>query len=210
MLRWPGEIACVEASLHQTDAQTLKAILGEGDSDTLVARWRGHRDFVIPLARREIDKLPFGLVLMVAGCVFSVIVAQAFVQTPAVLILVIGLIIFLAFVMLARGQAVPVANILLITTAIVPLVSVSSIELAYGLVYTLIAGSARANRRGWLQGRARREDVTHGLEHLDRALQCGYSRLEELRDHPYLEPLRRDPRFAEILAKYASTSPATC
>ena len=84
------------------------------------------------------------VVLMVAGCVFSVLVAQAFVQTPAILILAIGLLIFLAFLMLARGQAVPVANILLITTAIVPLVSVSSIELAYGLVYTLIAGSILA------------------------------------------------------------------
>ena len=84
------------------------------------------------------------VVLMVAGCVFSVLLAQAFVQTPFVLVLVIGLIIFFAFLMLARGQAVPVANVLLITTAIVPLVSVSSIELAYGLVYTLIAGSILA------------------------------------------------------------------
>jgi hypothetical protein len=84
------------------------------------------------------------VVLMTAGCVFSVLVAQAFVQTPFVLILVIGLVIFLAFLMLARGQAVPVANVLLITTAIVPLMSVTSIELAYGLVYTLIAGSILA------------------------------------------------------------------
>lgn len=84
------------------------------------------------------------VVLMVAGCVFSVIVAQAFVQTPFVLVLVIGLLVFVAFLMLARQQAVPVASVLLITTAIVPLVSVSSIELAYGLVYTLIAGSILA------------------------------------------------------------------
>ena len=38
----------------------------------------------------------------------------------------------------------PVANILLITVSVVPLVAVSSIELAYGLVYTLIAGSILA------------------------------------------------------------------
>ena len=84
------------------------------------------------------------VVLMMAGCVLGILIAQAFVETPAVLILVIGLIIFFAFLMLARAQAVPVANVLLITVSIVPLVAVSSIEIAYGLVYTLIAGSILA------------------------------------------------------------------
>lgn len=46
--------------------------------------------------------------------------------------------------MLARGQAVAVANVFLTTTSVVPLVAISSIELAYGLVYTLIAGSVLA------------------------------------------------------------------
>ena len=84
------------------------------------------------------------VVLMVAGCVLSVLIAQIFVDTPFVLILVISLLIFLAFLMLAKGRAVPVANILLITVSVVPLVAVTSIELAYGLVYTLIAGSILA------------------------------------------------------------------
>ena len=84
------------------------------------------------------------VVLMAAGCVFSVLIAQIFVQTPFVLILVLALLIFLAFLMLAKGRAVPVANILLITVSVVPLVAISSIELAYGLVYTLIAGSILA------------------------------------------------------------------
>ena len=83
-------------------------------------------------------------VLMVAGCVFSVLIAQIFVQTPFVLILVLAVLNFLAFLMLARGRAVPVANILLITVPVVPLVAVTDIELAYGLVYTLIAGSILA------------------------------------------------------------------
>ena len=84
------------------------------------------------------------VVLMTAGCVFSVLIAQIFVETPLVLVLVLALLIFLAFLMLARGRAVPVANILLITVPVVPLVAVSTIELAYGLVYTLIAGSVLA------------------------------------------------------------------
>ena len=60
MFWWPGKIACVEASLHQADPQTLEAILGESDGSGLVAWWRRHGDLVIPRARREIDKLPFG------------------------------------------------------------------------------------------------------------------------------------------------------
>lgn len=84
------------------------------------------------------------VVLMVAGCVFSVLIAQIFVDMPSILILVIALLIFHAFLMLAKRQAVPVANTLLITVSVVPLVAVSSVELAYGLVFTLIAGSILA------------------------------------------------------------------
>ena len=83
-------------------------------------------------------------ILMTAGCVFSVLIAQIFVQTPLVLLLVLALLIFFAFLLLARGQAVPVASILLITTSVVPLVAVSSLDLAYGLVHSLIAGSVLA------------------------------------------------------------------
>jgi hypothetical protein len=84
------------------------------------------------------------VVLMVAGCVLSVLIAQIFLDTPLVLILVIALLIFHAFLMLAKGQAEPVANVLLITVSVVPLVAVTSIDLAYGLVFTLIAGSILA------------------------------------------------------------------
>ncbi|HET9535608.1 MAG TPA: DUF2955 domain-containing protein [Mesorhizobium sp.] len=84
------------------------------------------------------------VVLMVAGCVLSVLIAQIFLDTPLVLILVIALLIFYAFLMLAKGKALPVANVLLITVSVVPLVAVTSIELAYGLVYSLIAGSILA------------------------------------------------------------------
>ena len=83
-------------------------------------------------------------ILMTAGCIFSILIAQIFVETPLVLLLVLALLIFLAFLLLARGQAVPVASILLITTSVVPLVAVSSLDLAYGLVHSLIAGSILA------------------------------------------------------------------
>jgi Protein of unknown function (DUF2955) len=83
-------------------------------------------------------------ILMTAGCIFSILIAQIFVETPLVLLLVLALLIFLAFLLLARGQGVPVASILLITVSVVPLVSVSSLELAYGLVHSLIAGSILA------------------------------------------------------------------
>jgi len=80
-------------------------------------------------------------VLMTAGCIFSVLIAQVFLETPLVLLLVLALLIFFAFLLLARGQAVPVASILLITTSVVPLVAVTSLDVAYGLVHSLIAGS---------------------------------------------------------------------
>jgi hypothetical protein len=78
---------------------------------------------------------------MAAGCIFSVLIAQIFADRPIILILVLAFLFFLAFLLLARGRAVAAANTVLITTAVVPLVAISSLELAYGLVYTLIAGS---------------------------------------------------------------------
>jgi hypothetical protein len=104
--------------------------------------------FAVPLltASRSLDlqqALGF-VVLMTAGCVFSLLIAVIFVETPLVLILALALLIFIAFLMLARGQAVPLANILLITVSVVPLVAVSSVDVAYGLVFTLLAGSVLA------------------------------------------------------------------
>jgi hypothetical protein len=84
------------------------------------------------------------VVLMTAGCVFSLLIAEILVETPLVLILALALLIFFAFLMLALGQAVPVANILLITVSVVPLVAVSAVDVAYGLVFTLLAGSVLA------------------------------------------------------------------
>lgn len=82
--------------------------------------------------------------LMVAACAFATLVAQIFADSPLVLLLVISLLIFLEFLLLARGQAVGVAAIFLITTAVVPLLAIESMSIAYGLVYTLVAGSALA------------------------------------------------------------------
>ncbi len=120
---------------------------------------------------------------MTAGCIFSVLIAQIFVQTPAVLLLVLALLIFFAFLLLARGQVVPVASILLITTSVVPLVAVSSLDLAYGLVYTLIAGSILAALLVFSPTRFFRHAMTHerghqaacrgGFANRCRARQCG-------------------------------------
>jgi hypothetical protein len=57
-------------------------------------------------------------------------------------VLIIGLLIFLEFLALARGQAA--AAIFLITTSFVPLMAISSLELAYALVHDLIVGSILA------------------------------------------------------------------
>jgi hypothetical protein len=81
---------------------------------------------------------------MVAACAFATLLSQILVDRPLVLLLAISLVIFLEFLLLARGQAVGVAAIFLITTAIVPLLSIESMSVAYGLIHTLIAGSALA------------------------------------------------------------------
>ena len=82
--------------------------------------------------------------LMAVACAFATLIAQLFVDSPLVLVLAISLLVFLEFLLIARGQAVPIANIFLITTAVVPLLAIESPDLAYGFVYTLIAGSVLA------------------------------------------------------------------
>lgn len=65
-----------------------------------------------------------------------------------------------------------------------------------------MALSVRSTTHGWFKGSARREDTTRGLEHLARALDLGYSRLAVVASNPMLEPLRRDPRYRQIAARY--------
>jgi Protein of unknown function (DUF2955) len=82
--------------------------------------------------------------VMVSACVFAVLVSQIFDHSPLVLLLVVSLLIFLEFLLLARGQAVGVAAIFLITTAVVPLLATESMSVAHGFIYSLIAGSVLA------------------------------------------------------------------
>jgi Protein of unknown function (DUF2955) len=82
--------------------------------------------------------------VMVVTSAFAVLISQLLVDSPLVLLLVIALSIFLAFLLLARGQAVGVAATFLITNAVIPLLAIESLSLAYGFVYTLIAGSVLA------------------------------------------------------------------
>ncbi len=95
-------------------------------------------------ARRTLDlthALGFVL-LMAAGCAVNLFVALIFADRPLSLILTVGLLIFVEFLALARGRAV--AAIFLMTTSFVPLMAVSSLDLAYALVYELIVGSILA------------------------------------------------------------------
>jgi hypothetical protein len=87
--------------------------------------------------------LAFVAVMMVA-CALAVLLAQVFVDSPLVLLLTVSLVTFLAFLLLARGQAIGVAGTFLITTAVVPLLAIESVSVAYGFIYSLIAGSALA------------------------------------------------------------------
>jgi DUF2955 family protein len=95
-------------------------------------------------ARRSLDfKHAIGFVLLMAvGCIVSLFVSLIFADRPLSLILIVGLMIFIEFLALARGQAA--AAIFLMTTSFVPLMAVSSLDLAYGLVHDLIIGSILA------------------------------------------------------------------
>src|SRR3990172_1186725 len=77
--------------------------------------------------------------VMAVACAFATLIAQLFVDSPLVLVLAISLLVFLEFLLIASGRAVAIANIFLITTAVVPLLAIESPDLAYGFVYTLIA-----------------------------------------------------------------------
>jgi hypothetical protein len=82
--------------------------------------------------------------VMVAACAFAVLLSQIFVDSPLVLVLAVSLVTFLAFLLLVRGQATGVAAMFLITTAVVPLLAIESVSVAYGFISSLIAGSALA------------------------------------------------------------------
>jgi hypothetical protein len=84
------------------------------------------------------------IAVMAAACAFAVLVSQIFVDSPLVLLLAVSLVTFLAFLLLARGQAAGVAAIFLITTAVVPLLAIESVSVAQGFIYSVIAGSALA------------------------------------------------------------------
>src|SRR3990170_9074123 len=49
--------------------------------------------------------------LMAVACAFATLIAQLFVDSPLVLVLAISLLVFLEFLLIARGQAVAIANI---------------------------------------------------------------------------------------------------
>jgi hypothetical protein len=82
------------------------------------------------------------VVLMTVGCSVSLVISLIFADRPLTLVLIFGLLIFLEFLALARGKAA--ASIFLITSSFVPLMAISSLELAYGLVHDLIVGSILA------------------------------------------------------------------
>jgi hypothetical protein len=82
------------------------------------------------------------VVLMAIGCGVSLFISLIFADRPLSLVLAIGILIFLEFWAIARGKAA--AGIFLITTSFVPLMAVSSLDLAYALVHNLVVGSILA------------------------------------------------------------------
>lgn len=82
--------------------------------------------------------------LIAAGCTLSILIAQIFIDTPLILTLVIALILFLSFLLLARQQSVTLANVMLITVSIVPLTAATSLDSAYALANGLLSGSILA------------------------------------------------------------------
>ena len=82
--------------------------------------------------------------VMTVACAFATLLAQILVDVPLVLLLAVSLLIFLEFLLLARGHAMGAAAIFLIATAVVPLLALESMSVAYGLIHSLIAGSALA------------------------------------------------------------------
>ena len=81
---------------------------------------------------------------MAVACAFATLLSQILVDSPLVMVLTISLLIFLEFLLIARGRAVGVAAIFLMTTAVVPLLGIESMSIAYGLIFSLIAGSLLA------------------------------------------------------------------
>src|SRR5262245_19901823 len=88
-------------------------------------------------------KRAFGFVILMAiGCSVSLFISLFFAERPLSLVLSIGILIFLEFWALARGKSA--AAIFLMTTSFVPLMAVSSLDLAYALVHNLVVGSILA------------------------------------------------------------------
>ena len=137
--------------VHETSAQALRIALAASAGFTLgqLAGW----DFPFLPSLIAVQLLSTGrtvdlrraigfVILMAVGCSISLFISLAFADRPLTLILTIGLVIFLEFLALARGQAA--ASIFLITTSFVPLMAISSLDLAYALVHDLVVGSILA------------------------------------------------------------------
>ena len=136
---------------HETGAQALRIALAASAGFTLgqLAGW----DFPFLPSLIAVQLLSAGrtvdlrraigfVVLMAVGCTVSLFISMAFSDRPLNLVIIIGLLLFLEFLALARGQAA--ASIFLITTSFVPLMAISSLDLAYALVHDLIVGSILA------------------------------------------------------------------
>lgn len=65
-----------------------------------------------------------------------------------------------------------------------------------------MALSWRSTTHGWLRSGARRKDTALGLEHLGQALANDYPNLAVVANHDLLAPLRREPQYRELAARY--------
>ena len=67
---------------------------------------------------------------MMVACVFAILLAQVFGDSPLVLLLTISLVTFLAFLSMARGQAAGLDGDVPITTTVIPLLATKSMSVA--------------------------------------------------------------------------------
>ena len=156
---------------HETGPQALRIALAASAGFTLgqLAGW----DFPFLPSLIAVQLLSAGrtvdlrraigfVILMAVGCSISLFISLAFADRPLNLVVIIGLLLFLEFLALALGRAS--ASIFLITTSFVPLMAISSLDLAYALVHDLIVGSILALLLIFLVTRCSRIGATPSLE----------------------------------------------
>ncbi len=78
-------------------------------------------------------------------------------------------------------------------------------DLRLGGKVVMITGASRGLGRACAMALAQAGETDRALGKLESALSGGYRDVADLQTSPYFESLRRDPRFAALLAKHGLT-----